>query len=359
MSKERISCKLMEKINNGEPLTSKDFQNITAIAKEEIKFLSRNNIPLTPFNYYMWFEIFCYIYESGKEYSDPEIIGLFKEKYPDEDIIKETILKINKADREIVSKIASEIEKELSEVLKSLENHNKLLEKKSREFKKTIETADTKGIKLLLESVLKNIEEIKKQNCSLKEKLQESKAQVEKLSEKLKETEKNALIEFLTSIATKSSFEKVLKDIFRDYRERNYPFAVLMIKIDNFPNLVKEYSKEITDTILDEIARKLKKLLRANDVICYYDDGIFGIIVPGTTFGHAIRIGERIRKSVEELIIKVGESGFKTTVSVGISVARSDMHEDEIIDRALKAVELSEKAGGNTVKTDLDVELES
>ena len=358
MNNERITCKLMEKINNGEPLTSEDFQNITAIAKEEIKFLSRNNIPLTPFNYYMWFEIFCYIYESGKEYSDPEIIGLFKERYPDENIVKETILKINKADREVVSKIASEIERELSETLKNLEKHNELLEKKSQEFKKTAESADNRYIKLLIEAVLKNIEEIKKQNCTLKEKLQESKVQVEKLSKKLKETERNALIEFLTSIATKNSFEKVLKDMFIDYKERNYPFAVLMVKIDDFQTLNENYSKEITDIVLDEIAKKLKKLLRANDIVCYYDDGIFGILVPGTTFGHAIRIGERIRKSIENLVIKVEEKNIRITVSVGIAVARSDMVEDEIVDRALKAVQLAEKAGGNAVKTDLDVELE-
>ncbi len=354
----RLKCQLLEKINSGAPLTSSEIAKIAKIAKDEIKFLARNNIPLTPINYFMWFEVFCYIKKQKKEFSDSEIIGLFKERYPDENIIKETLLKINKTDRELMGKLAKEIDREVSNVIGNIEKHNKLLEYKNREFKKNAKHINDGSLKNLLDSLSKSIEEIKEQNCYLKDKLQESKNQVEKLSEKLKDAEKSALIEFLASIATKNGFEKALKDMFLDFKERNYPFAIFMIKIDNYEKLMEKYSENIVNDILDKVAKKLKQLLRSNDVIAYYDDNIFGILVPGTTFGHAIRIGERIRKSVEDKIINIDKNIIKITSSIGIAVARNDSKEDEIIDRALKAVYLAEKSGGNTVKTDLDVELE-
>ncbi len=354
----RFECELMKRINAGDQLSIEDFQKISNIAKEEIKFLVRNGIPLTPLNYYLWFDIFCYLHETGKDLSDPEIMGIFKEKYPDESVIESTILKLNQSDRKFIKQIAEEVSREIEEAIQGIEEHTKVLETNAKKVEKTTQNLTDENLKEMLETVVEALNEIKSQNESLKKKLQESRKEIEKVSQKLNQSEKNALVEFLTEIASKKSFEKVLKDMFDDFETRNYPFAVLMVKLDKFEDIVKKDGEKAGKIVLQEIARKFKKLLRANDVVAYYDDSIFGILIPGVTFGHAIRIGERIRKSVEDTLININGKTIKVTVSVGVAVARKDMDEVDLISKALEALELAEKEGGNTIKTDLDVELE-
>ncbi|WP_457568198.1 diguanylate cyclase domain-containing protein [Desulfurobacterium sp.] len=354
----RFECELMKKINSGENLSMDEYQKVSVIAKEEIKFLVRNGIALTPLNYFLWFDIFCYLNETGKKLSDPEIIGLFKERYPDESVIETAILKINRADRKIVRQIAEEVSREIDEIIVSLDSHSETIEKHVKSVEKTTEELPDRTLKEMLENVVQALNEIKSQNEGLKAKLQESKKELENVYERLNQTEKNVLVEFLSEIASKRSFEKVLKDMFADFKARNYPFAILMVKLDNFDRLVEKEGEKAGKIILQEIARKFKKLLRANDIVAYYDDSVFGILIPGVTFGHAIRIGERIRKSVEDSIISLNGKTIRVTVSVGIAVARKDMDEMDLIAKALEALELAEKEGGNAIKTDLDVELE-
>ncbi|WP_456437495.1 diguanylate cyclase domain-containing protein [Desulfurobacterium sp.] len=354
----QFECELMKKINSGDGLSLSDYQKISVIAKEEIKFLVRNGIPLTPLNYYLWFDIFCYLHETGKDLSDPEIMGIFKEKYPDESVIETAILKINKADRKFIRQIAEEVTAEIEKVLRDIDNHNKIIENHAEKVEKTTEVLSDENLRAMLETVVKALNDIKLQNETLRKRLQESRKEIEKVSEKLDESEKNVLVEFLTEIASKKSFEKVLKDMFDDFESRNYPFAVLMVKLDKFEEIVKGEGEKAGKIVLQEVARKLKKLLRVNDVVAYYDDSIFGILLPGVTFGHAIRIGERIRKSIEDMLISINGKTLKVTVSVGAAVARKDMDETDLITKALEALELANKEGGNTIKTDLDVELE-
>ncbi|WP_456397439.1 GGDEF domain-containing protein [Desulfurobacterium sp.] len=354
----RFKCELMKRINTGDQLSVEDFRKISIIAKEEIKFLVRNGIPLTPLNYYLWFDIFCYLNETGKDLSDPEIMGIFKEKYPDESVIESTILELNRVDRRFIKQIAEEVGREIEKVMQNIEEHAKVIEVNAKKVEETSQSLTDENLKEMLRTVVEALNEIKSQNEGLKKKLQESRKEIERISQKLNQSEKNTLVEFLIEIASKKSFEKVLGDMFNDFKIRNYPFAVLMVKLDRFEEIIKQDGEKAGKIVLQEIARKFKKLLRANDVVAYYDDTIFGVLIPGVTFGHAIRIGERIRKSIEDTLININGKTIKVTVSVGVAVARKDMDEADLVSKALEALELAEKDGGNTIKTDLDVELE-
>jgi len=358
MAERKIECKVLKRVREKKELTAKELQLITTIAKEELKFLARNNIPLIPENYILWFEIFCYVIENGLELSDLELMGLFKEKYPTAKQVEEVLVKVGDEERELLKKVAEEIVREVDEVIKSLEKHNESLSQKESSFREIKESVSDDTVRALLEQILKELSEIKAQNEELKKKLEEANQQIKKLTEELERERREASLDFLTRVANRASFDRALVDMVQDFYRRNYPFALLMIDIDDFKKINDTFGHQAGDFILKELAKLLKSQLRARDVIARYGGEEFAILLPGVTFSQALRVAERLRKAVEKHLFKYAGKIIPVTVSVGVALMRDGLDETSIVEKADKALYLAKRSGKNQVKTDLDVELE-
>jgi len=356
---KKIECQILKKVREKKKLTVQELQQIAKIAKEELKFLARNNIPLVPENYLLWFEIFCYLTEKGLNLSDLEIIGLFKELYPTSTSkLEGVVVEVEPAEKQVIKKVAEEISEEVDKVIEGLENHNRKLEEKEVSFKKIRDAINDTTVKGLLERILKELAEIKAQNENLKKKLEESNNQIRALTEELERTRKEATTDFLTQVANRASFDRALSDMVNDFYRRNYPFALLMIDIDNFKRINDTYGHQAGDYVLRELARVLKSQLRARDIVARYGGEEFAILLPGVTFSQAVRVAERIRRAVEKHLFKYGDIVIPVTISVGVALMREGMDESALVEKADKVLYLAKRSGKNQVKTDLDVELE-
>ena len=358
MEERKIECKLLKQVREKKKLSPSELQKITEIAKEELRFLARNNIPLIPENYVLWFEVFCYILENDLKLSDLEIMGLFKEKYPTATEVESVLIEVEPEEKEFVKRIASEIVSEIDSVIESLERHNRNLSKKEESFKEIEQSVEDRSVKDMVSQVLVELKEIRKQNEELKKRLEEANSQIKKLTEELEEKEKEATIDFLTQVANRASFDRALSDMVNDFYRRNYPFALIMIDIDDFKKINDTYGHQAGDYVLQELARVLKSQLRARDVIARYGGEEFAIILPGVTFSQALRVAERLRRSIEKHLFKYKDVQIPVTISVGLAMMRDGLDETAIIEKADKALYLAKRSGKNQVKTDLDVELE-
>ena len=358
MAERKIECKVLKRVREKKKLTPGELQLITKIAKEELKFLARNNIPLIPENYILWFEIFCYLIENELELSDLEILGLFKEKYPTIEKVESVLVKVEPEERELLKRVAEEIVNEVDKVIESLDVHNKNLEEKEISFREIKENISDDTVKGLLEKILSELSEIKGQNEELKKRLEEANNQIRKLTSELEESKREASIDFLTQVANRASFDRAITDLVNDFYRRNYPFALLMIDIDNFKKINDTYGHQAGDYVLRELARVLKSQLRARDIIARYGGEEFAIILPGVTFSQAIRVAERLRRAVEKHLFKYGDKVIPVTISIGVALMREGLDETALVEKADKALYLAKRSGKNQVKTDLDVELE-
>ncbi|WP_457678892.1 diguanylate cyclase [Thermovibrio sp.] len=358
MEERKIDCKTLKRVRKKRKLSPSELQLITKIAKEELKFLARNNIPLTPENYVIWFEIFCYLIENNLEFSDLEIFGLFKEKYPTAGKVESILVEVKPQERDFLKRVAHGIVKEVDKLIKSLDFYNRSLSRKESSFKELKESTSDSSVKELLEQILSEVKDIKRQNRELKKKLEEANGQIRELTRKLEEAKKEASVDFLTQVANRASFDKVITDLINDYYNRNYPFALLMIDIDNFKKINDTYGHQAGDFVLRELAKLLKSQLRARDIIARYGGEEFAILLPGVNFSQAIRIAERLRGAVEKHLFKYGDLVIPLTVSVGVALMREGLDETSLVEKADKALYLAKRSGKNRVKTDLDVELE-
>jgi len=348
-----LKCKVLEKIYKNE-YTEEDIKLISEIAREELKFLVRNGIPITPQNFAVWFYIFCYILEELKKIPpDEEIKKLFKKFYNKE-------LKYKILDPKLLKSISKKLEKEIDNVLSLIDNHTNVLDTHQKKLVKIKRKTEEENADIyeILKEILQELKSLKEQNESLKLKLQEAQVQIKELKEELTQTKKDASIDFLTRVANRRSFIRALKDFVRDYYERKYPFALLMVDIDDFKKINDTYGHLCGDKVLRTVAEILKLSLRARDIIGRYGGEEFVIILPGSNLAQAVNVAERLRKAVEEMTIDCNGNPIKVTISIGVATMKDGLNEEKLISLVDKALYLAKKSGKNRIKTTLDVEIE-
>jgi len=107
--------------------------------------------------------------------------------------------------------------------------------------------------------------------------------------------------------------QRIIDEITSAVRMKRH-LSLLMIDIDHFKKVNDTFGHQIGDIILKEVAAILEVEVRAIDLVARYGGEEFAIILPETDNGLAVKIGERIRKTIEDHSFS---KGTKQTVSIG------------------------------------------
>lgn len=129
-------------------------------------------------------------------------------------------------------------------------------------------------------------------------------------------------------------------------------FSLIMLDIDHFKKINDEYGHPAGDTVLKAISKMIEQTVRKCDVVSRYGGEEFTIVLPETTLKGAVILAERLRKIVEQLVIKVNDDGIRLTVSLGLTVWEPGLavtKKAEIIDAADRALYKSKNTGRNKV----------
>jgi diguanylate cyclase (GGDEF)-like protein len=128
-------------------------------------------------------------------------------------------------------------------------------------------------------------------------------------------------------------------------------FSLLMFDIDFFKKINDTYGHTVGDVVLKYVAKIIMNSIRNTDVAARYGGEEFVVLVsrPGKTL--AMKIAERIRKSIEHSNIKYKGIVIKTTISGGVVYydPAVDTSDDVMIERADKALYQSKQNGRNRI----------
>ena len=132
----------------------------------------------------------------------------------------------------------------------------------------------------------------------------------------------------------------------------NRRFAVVMSDVDHFKNFNDTYGHQIGDLVLKEISSVLKGSMRAADIVSRYGGEEMIMLLRGVNLKDAIMLTEKIRKNIEEHIVK-DEKGatYKVTASLGVSTFKVDDSVDSLIKRADDGLYKSKEGGRNCVSS--------
>jgi len=179
---------------------------------------------------------------------------------------------------------------------------------------------------------------------------------------------KYALIDRFEAAYQKRMFEAAVKDALtgaynrRHFHERietelafarrhSTPLALLMIDIDYFKRVNDEHGHVIGDKFLQALARRLRAIVRTEDLLARYGGEEFAILTridgPGA---HAF--AERVRSEVAAKRFAAHGVELPVTVSVGVAVypeVRADTQK-KLVEAADQALYRAKKAGRNRVE---------
>lgn len=160
--------------------------------------------------------------------------------------------------------------------------------------------------------------------------------------------EKLALFDSLTGLYNSRSLMRFLTYELKRGMRYKRPVALLMISIDWFENIYRQYGDIACDHIRKVVADELKGTVRDVDFPARYSAREFVALLPETNANGATVVAERLRKRVAGKTINVGPESLRVTISMGIAAFPAHGREPaELVTRALQALELAVQRGGD------------
>lgn len=131
--------------------------------------------------------------------------------------------------------------------------------------------------------------------------------------------EQQARTDTLTGINNRRAFFEYADIIDEKARRDGHSFVFAMIDIDNFKSINDTLGHDIGDIALKDVASVMSKHLRKTDILGRIGGEEFAVIFPETSVKEGLNMAERIRKDIEEHVIKTPKGEIKLTVSIGIT----------------------------------------
>lgn len=133
--------------------------------------------------------------------------------------------------------------------------------------------------------------------------------------------------------------------------ERDRTLSVAMVDVDHFKAVNDQHGHGVGDTVLAEVARRLRGAIRAGDILVRYGGEEFLAVLPKADAGRAWEVGERMRQRVCERAFDVGDGlALLLRISVGIAQWRIGETMPDLIERADTALYGAKDRGRNRVE---------
>jgi len=131
-----------------------------------------------------------------------------------------------------------------------------------------------------------------------------------------------SLIDTLTGIPNRRSFNNQFRAAWDRSLRRKQQLAVLMMDVDHFKALNDRFGHAYGDTVLSLVARALGDTLRAEcDMVARYGGEEFIALLPNQPLANAQAIAERLCAAVREIVLPPPQPGAEVRVTISIGVA--------------------------------------
>jgi diguanylate cyclase len=332
-----------------------------AIAKKALTAMARQNVPLSPENYFLWLGHMIgvkeeldadirRIIEGGGAFSEEINADLFRRHFG-----KDTGLKLVQDAQQEIRKILEEV---LERILQTEHSTSDYCEKLKGLMTQLKGARDLAGIQKVISELMLITVVVIRTSEQIKERMVETKAKSENLQKDLEKAQQEMLTDPLTSLYNRKAIDNKISAYLKFFQEEGIGFSAIMIDIDHFKKFNDLHGHLLGDQILKFIGSLLSKEIKGRDFVGRYGGEEFIILLSDTPLEKACIVADNIRRSLDRVqlkYVKTGQNLGKITVSAGISAARSGDTEESLIKRADDALYLAKRCGRNTLKSEQDL----
>jgi len=127
------------------------------------------------------------------------------------------------------------------------------------------------------------------------------------------------LTDALTGLNNRRFFDQRLDEEIMRALRHDQPLSALFIDADYFKSINDQYGHAVGDRALMELAKRLRRFVRLQDVLARFGGEEFAILLIGDDLDAAVLVAERIREEVEQMKVPLDGGVLGMTVSIGVA----------------------------------------
>ena len=127
----------------------------------------------------------------------------------------------------------------------------------------------------------------------------------------------------LTGLFNRAYWEQSLKEEFAQLKVIEESSSLVIFDIDHFKKVNDTYGHHTGDEVIRRTSSLLRKTARSSDICGRFGGEEFTVLLPQTNQEQANYFAERLRKRIEQEIVKVEEFLINYTISIGVCEYKS------------------------------------
>ena len=175
--------------------------------------------------------------------------------------------------------------------------------------------------------------------------------EVERLREEVKQLAALVRTDALTGLFNFRYFSQALSLEMERTRRSGKPTCLIMCDLDHFKKINDTHGHEVGNIALTHVANLIKKSFRRLDIPCRYGGEEFALILPDTNLRHGVLCANRLRLTIDNSPIKVGDTllGIQASFGVDIYSLGDELTEKEFIEKVDSFLYTAKQEGRNRV----------
>jgi len=356
-----VNCRTSARWGAGNAVTDHEFKRALAYANVALDLLKKSTIPPYP----QFYEL-LYTYATGVNPSlNHRINAIFASGNSPTVSLAETLynefLKSDLNDR--MSTVSERMQVRIEAVHDAIDHamataqaYSGSLQAAQDDLENDIDAA---SLRALAARLLTETRRMQDTNRSLEQKLEASREDIAALQRDLDDVRREALLDPLTRIANRKSFDEGLRSSIAEARQTGNPLCLILIDIDHFKSFNDTFGHQTGDQVLRLVAMTIKSNIKGRDLAARYGGEEFVAILPNTDLKGALIVAENVRQAIhgKELLKRsTNEKLGRITASFGIAAFRPSDTAGSLIERADRCLYAAKHAGRNCVVTEEELE---